>query len=134
MDCVFCKIIKGEIPCYKIYEDKKVLAFLDINPFSRGHTLLVPKKHSKWVWDLEEKDYLYLMKKVKEIAKAMQKEFKTDWIVEGIAGIEVPHAHIHIIPRKIDDGLGTFPQKVLEPKPPAEEMAEIAKRLREKLK
>ena len=129
MDCVFCKIANKEIPSYKIYEDEKVLAFLDINPFTQGHTLLIPKKHSKWIWDLSEEDYLYLMKKVKVIAKALEKTFNTEWIVEGVAGIDVPHSHIHIIPRQIGDGLGAFPNKLLDPKPTSEEMRGIAERI-----
>lgn len=131
--CIFCKIAKGEIPSYKVYENDDLLAFLDINPFSRGHILLIPKKHVKWVWDLDEKDYLNLMNAVKKIAKVMQEEFNTEWVVEGIAGIDVPHAHVHIIPRQIGDGLGAFPNKVLDPKPSEAEMKEIAEGLKGKI-
>jgi len=131
MDCIFCKIAKGEIPSYKVYEDADLLAFLDINPFSLGHTLIIPKKHFKWVWDMEQEDYLRLMAKVKYLAEALKKTFKTDWVVEGIAGIDVPHAHIHIIPRQIGDGLGAFPNKVLDPKPSGQEMEDTAKRIKE---
>ena len=130
MDCIFCKIAKGEIPSYKVYEDDNFLAFLDINPFAKGHTLIVPKKHVKWVWDLNGKDYSDLMSLAKKIALAMKKEFNTEWVVEGIAGIDVPHAHVHIIPRQIGDGLGAFPNKILDPKPAGEEMENIAARLR----
>jgi len=130
-NCIFCKIAKGEIPSHKVYEDADFLAFLDINPFSLGHILIIPKKHSKWVWDMEQKDYLALMGKVKYLAEALKKTFNTDWVVEGIAGIDVPHAHIHIIPRQIGDGLGAFPSKVLNPKPSEQEMQDIAKRIKE---
>jgi len=133
MDCIFCKIAQGEIPSYKVYEDNDFLAFLDINPFSRGHTLLIPKKHAKWIWDLDENDYSNLMNTVKKIARAMQKKFNTEWIVEGVAGIDVPHAHVHIIPRKIGDGLGAFPNKVLDPKPSEAEMKEIAEGIRKEI-
>lgn len=132
-DCIFCKIAKGEIPSYKVYEDDNFLAFLDINPFSKGHTLIIPKKHAKWIWDLNEKDYSDLMNAVKRIAAAMQKEFKTEWVVEGIAGIDVPHAHVHIIPRQIGDGLGAFPNVILNPKPSDEEMKEIAEGIKSKI-
>lgn len=131
MDCIFCKIANGEIPSHKVYEDADFLAFLDINPFSMGHTLIIPKKHSKWVWDMEQEDYLMLMGKVKYLADALKKTFYTDWVVEGIAGIDVPHAHIHIIPRQMGDGLGAFPNKVLNPKPSEQEMQDIAKRIKE---
>ena len=134
MDCIFCKIAKGEIPSHKVYEDADLLAFLDINPFSLGHTLIIPKKHSKWVWDMEQEDYLALMGRVKYLAEALKKTFNTDWVVEGIAGIDVPHAHIHIIPRQIDDGLGAFPSKVLNPKPLEQEMQDIAERIKENCK
>lgn len=126
MDCIFCKIAKGEIQSHKVYEDKDFFAFLDINPFTKGHTLVVPKKHAKWVWDLNEKDYSNLMSVAKRIAKAMQRRFNTEWIVEGIAGINVSHAHVHIIPRQIGDGLGAFPNKILDPKPSDQEMKDIA--------
>jgi len=133
MDCIFCKIGKGEIPSYKVFEDDDFLGFLDINPFTKGHTLLIPKKHAKWVWDLSEKDYSGLMNTARRITLAMQKTFNTEWVVEGIAGIDVPHAHVHVIPRQISDGLGAFPNKVLDPKPSAEEMKEIAEKIRKNL-
>lgn len=133
MDCIFCKIANGEIPSYRVYEDQDFMAFLDINPFSKGHTLLIPKKHAKWVWDLEDGDYLNLMAIVKKIAIALKAKFNTEWVVEGIAGIDVPHAHVHIIPRQINDGLGAFPNKVLNPKPNEEEMTQIAQGLRKEL-
>lgn len=133
MDCIFCKIGKGEIPSDVVYEDENFLAFLDINPFTKGHTLLIPKKHYKWVWDLEEKDYLGLMVAARKIARAIQKTFDTEWVVEGIAGVDVPHAHVHIIPRQMGDGLGAFPNKVLNPKPSAEEMKEIAEKIKKNI-
>lgn len=132
-DCIFCKIATGEVPSYKVYEDDNFIAFLDINPFTKGHTLLVPKKHAKWVWDLEEKDFLSLMGIVRRIAKALQQTFNTEWVVEGVAGIDMPHAHVHIIPREMDDGLGAFPNRVLSPKPTPQEMEEIAKKIKNNL-
>ncbi len=132
-DCIFCKIVAGEIPSYKVFEDDNFLAFLDINPFAKGHTLVIPKKHVKWVWDLNEEEYSDLFKKIKLIAKALEKTFNTEWIVEGIAGIDVPHAHVHVIPRQIGDGLGAFPNKVLDPKPSDEEMQKIAEGIKSKI-
>jgi histidine triad (HIT) family protein len=133
MDCVFCKIAKGEIPSYKVYEDKDFVAFLDINPFAKGHTLLIPKKHAKWVWDLSQKDNSDLMNLTKRIATAMAKRFNTEWVVEGVAGIDIPHAHVHIIPRKIGDGLGAFPSKILDPKPSGKEMEELAEGIKKEI-
>ena len=94
---VFTKIIEGEIPCYKIYEDDKTLAFLDINPESKGHTLVVPKKQVDKIYDLEDEDYDALMKTVKKLSKNMEEKFgaRTLW---KVIGTDVPHAHVHLIP------------------------------------
>jgi len=97
-DCIFCKIVKGEIPSYKVYEDDNFLAFLDINPQSPGHTQVIPKEHFRWVWDVSNAgEYFEVAKK---IAKAQQKAFNTDWILSKIIGDEVEHAHIWIFPNK----------------------------------
>jgi histidine triad (HIT) family protein len=96
MDCIFCKIIKGEIPSYKVYEDDNFLAFLDINPKSPGHTQVIPKTHYRWVWEVPNAgDYFEV---VKNIAVAQQKAFETDFILSKIVGDEVPHAHIWVFP------------------------------------
>src|SRR3989344_5626340 len=104
MDCIFCKIIKGEIPSYKIYEDNNFLAFLDINPRNKGHTLVIPKKHYRWVWDIPNIDKYY--KVVGKIANAMRKSLKTEFIVSLVLGEEVPHAHVWLVPRFENDGHG----------------------------
>ncbi len=132
-NCVFCKIIKGEIPTNKIYEDKDILAFLDANPFAKGHTLVIPKKHSKWVWDMDEKDYSYLTKKTKLLANILRKTFETDWVEEVIAGIGVEHSHIHLLPRQRNDGLGEVPTKPLSKKLTPEEMKQIAEKIKNNL-
>jgi len=96
MECVFCKIVKGEIPSHKVYEDDNFLAFLDIRPLSPGHTLVIPKKHYRWVWNVPEVgEYFEIAKK---IALAQGKAFGTDFILSKIVGDEVPHAHIWIYP------------------------------------
>ncbi|MDP6387971.1 MAG: HIT domain-containing protein [Candidatus Pacebacteria bacterium] len=102
-DCLFCKIIKGEIPSHKIYEDEHFLAFLDINPQSPGHTQIIPKKHFRWVWDLPECDkaspnYCDYVAVVQKIAKVIQGTFGTDAVWSKIIGDEVPHAHTWIFP------------------------------------
>lgn len=95
-DCIFCKIVAGEIPCHKVYEDETFLAFLDINPQSPGHTQVIPKKHIRWVWDTENTgEYFEVTKK---IALAQRKAFNTDFILSKIVGDEVPHAHIWVFP------------------------------------
>lgn len=95
-DCVFCKIIKGEIPSYKIYEDDKYLAFLDIRPISPGHTVVIPKEHCELVWDVDNSgEYFEICKK---IAKSFQEKSGNKYVYSFIHGEGVPHAHIHLIP------------------------------------
>jgi histidine triad (HIT) family protein len=101
-NCIFCKIIKGEIPSYKVYEDEDFLAFLDIHPQSAGHTQVIPKKHYRWVWDMPEVGSYFEV--VKKIALAQQKAFGTDFILSKIIGDEVPHAHIWVFPNSETSG------------------------------
>jgi len=129
MDCVFCKIAKGEIPCHKVYEDKDFLAFLDINPLNPGHTLVIPKKHYRWVWDIE--DIGEYFETIKKIAKALQKSMNTEWIVCDVAGVGVSHAHTHLVPRFDDDGHEEFLNLKNIKKISKEEMENIAKKIRE---
>ena len=95
-NCVFCKIIKGEIPAHKVYEDESFIAFLDINPESPGHTQVIPKDHYRWVWNVPNAGEYFEV--VKKIALAQQKAFDTDFILSKIIGDEVPHAHIWVYP------------------------------------
>ncbi len=95
-DCIFCKIILGEIPSYKVYEDNDFLAFLDINPQSPGHTQVIPKQHYRWVWNVPNAGKYFEV--VKKIALAQGKAFDTDWILSKIVGDEVEHAHIWVFP------------------------------------
>ena len=97
MDNVFSKIIRGEIPCYKIYEDEKNLAFLDIAPESKGHTLVVPKVDVDKVYELENEDYDALFHAVKKVAKHMEEVLGTRIIIK-VVGTDVPHAHVHLMP------------------------------------
>ena len=103
-DCIFCKIIKGEIPCHKVYEDDNFLAFLDINPVSLGHVLLIPKTHFRWVYDLPNcGEYWQVAQKLAINIK--NSELKPDYISFLTMGNEIEHAHIHIIPRKLGDSI-----------------------------
>ncbi|MFH1472928.1 MAG: HIT domain-containing protein [bacterium] len=96
LDCVFCKIVNKEIPAETVYEDEDFLAFLSIDPISPGHTLVIPKEHHRWVWDVPKAgEYFEVARK---IAKAQQKTFNTEMIRSQIFGEEVPHAHIWVFP------------------------------------
>ena len=102
-DCIFCKIVKGELPSYKVYEDEHFLAFLDINPQSPGHAQVIPKKHYRWVWDVPNiGEYFEVVKKV---ALAQKKAFNPEFIASKIVGTEVPHAHIWILPSYNTEGV-----------------------------
>ncbi len=103
-DCIFCKIASEEITSYKVYENDGFFAFLDVNPRNRGHTLVVPKEHIRWVWDVE--DIGGYMEVCRKIAMAMKKAFDTEYIACAVLGEDVPHAHIHLIPRFPKDGHG----------------------------
>ena len=98
MSSIFTKIIKGEIPCYKINEDADFLAFLDVNPNAKGHTLCVPKQEIDKIFDLEDDLYLGLMQFSKKVAVALEKTIHCNRIGMAVIGLEVPHAHVHLIP------------------------------------
>ena len=97
MSSIFTKIIQGEIPCYKIYEDDKTFAFLDIHPEVKGHTLVVPKNEVDKIYELPEEDYLALMDTVKKLSAHMEKVLGTRTLWKVI-GTDVPHAHVHLLP------------------------------------
>lgn len=113
-DCIFCKIIAGEIPSYKIYEDEYTYAFLDIAGDAVGHTLVIPKKHYTNVLDIPEKEYLHVMKTVQKISQHYVKLGYTGVNIMNASGKDaqqsVFHLHFHIFPRKQDDGLDTWPK------------------------
>lgn len=121
-DCIFCKIVAGEIPCYKIYEDDLFLGFLDINPRVFGHTLLIPKKHYKWVYDVPEFDKYWLA--ALKITNVFKKEFDTEFVTYGTHGLDISHAHIHILPRK--DESEFLPNEI---KISPEEMKKLAEKI-----
>lgn len=98
MDSLFTKIVKGEIPCHKIYEDDLTLAFLDIHPIQPGHTLVIPKKQVVYVWDLDDITYKALMDTTKKVAIQIRMITRKPYVGEQIKGIDIPHAHIHLIP------------------------------------
>jgi len=95
-DCIFCKIVAGEIPSYKVYEDEQFLAFLDIHPQTPGHVQIIPKEHYRWVWDVPNGGAYFEL--AQKIARAQRKVFDTEWILSKVIGDEVPHAHMWVFP------------------------------------
>ncbi|WP_395051268.1 HIT family protein [Flavobacterium sp.] len=126
MSSIFTKIIKGEIPCYKIAEDDNFLAFLDVNPNAKGHTLCVPKQEIDKIFDIEDDLYLGLMQFSKKIAIALEKTVPCKRIGMAVIGLEVPHAHVHLIPLN-EMGEMTFKHKVSLTKEEFETLAESIK-------
>ena len=95
---IFTKIINGEIPCHKIYEDDKTFAFLDIHPITDGHILVIPKAEVEFAWDLADDDYEALMATVKKIARHVRKVLTVPYVGVKVLGVDVPHTHVHVIP------------------------------------
>ena len=98
MGSLFLKIVSGEIPSYKVAEDEHFLAFLDINPNAKGHTLCIPKKETDKLFDLSEQEYLDLMRFSRKVAKAIEKVVDCKRVGLSVIGLEVPHVHVHLIP------------------------------------
>lgn len=98
MSSIFTKIINGEIPAYKVAEDDNYLAFLDVNPNAKGHTLCIPKQEIDKIFDMEEEHYLGLMKFSRKVAKAIEKTVPCKRVGVAVIGLEVPHTHVHLIP------------------------------------
>ncbi|WP_419212858.1 HIT family protein [Maribacter sp. X9] len=126
MATIFTKIINGEIPCYKVAEDKNFLAFLDINPNAKGHTLCIPKKEVNKILDLDEETYVGLMKFSRKVGKALERAVDCKRIGLTVIGLEVPHVHVHLIPLN-EMKEATFQQKV---ELSEEEFNEIAEAIR----
>ena len=111
MATIFSRIIAGEIPCYKIAENDRFFAFLDINPLVKGHTLVVPKQEVDYIFDLSDEDLAAMHVFAKHVALAIQKAFPCKKVGEAVIGLEVPHAHIHLIPiQKESDMLFSNPK------------------------
>jgi len=136
MECIFCKIVDGEIPAVKVLDEERVVAFMDINPSSKGHMLVVPKNHAENIFEIPESDLTALIKAVKRCAKAVKEALNAEGItilqLNGKASDQiVPHLHIHIIPRWKNDGL---PISSWEMKPgDMEEIKNIAREVQEHL-
>ena len=131
MASIFSKIIAGEIPAYKIAEDDDFLAFLDINPLAKGHTLVIPKKEIDYIFDMEDPLYGELFVFAKKVAKGIKAVVPCDKVGMTVIGLEVPHAHIHLIPiHSIYDMDFSKPKLKFSP----EQFTEIARQISEKIK
>jgi len=125
---IFSKIIAGEIPCHRVYEDDKHLAFLDINPLAMGHVLCVPKMEVDYMYDLTEDALADLWKFTKPVAKAIDKSMDCLRVGSAVIGLEVPHVHIHLIPLQSVEDINFSRPKL---NPSKEELADIAQRIRD---
>jgi histidine triad (HIT) family protein len=129
MSSIFTKIVNGEIPAYKIAEDDRYLAFLDVNPNAKGHTLCIPKQEINKIFDMEEDHYLGLMQFSRKVAKAIEKTVPCKRIGVAVVGLEVPHVHVHLIPLHDMDDM-RFQRKVTLTK---EEFETLAQQIQEQL-
>lgn len=130
MGSIFTKIIRGEIPCYKIAEDDNFFAFLDINPLAPGHTLVVPKREEDYIFDLEDAELSGILVFAKKVAKAIEAVIPCERIGVSVIGLEVPHAHVHLIPIK---GLHDMNFAKERPKLTQEEFVDIANKISSKV-
>ena len=128
-DSIFTKIITGAIPSHKVYEDDLTVAFLDIHPVQSGHVLVVPKKQMDHFDDLPDEDYQAVWQTVKKIAKAQKKAFNPNRVGVQVVGLDVPHAHIHVIPFNSLDEYRNVPNMNAEPN--HEELAVVANKIKE---
>ena len=127
---IFSKIIAGDIPCYKIAEDEHYLAFLDISPLQKGHTLCIPKREVDYIFDLPDEELAGLQVFAKKVAIAIKKAFPCAKVGQCVLGLEVPHAHIHLVPMQTEADM-RFTNQHLSLTP--EEFQEIAERIRQEL-
>ena len=127
MATVFTRIVKGEIPCYKIAEDENFLAFLDVSPLAKGHTLVVPKKETDYIFDIPTEEHQSLWKFAQKVAIAIGKAVPCKRVGVAVIGLEVPHAHIHLIPmNKVSDMNFASPKLSFS----AEAMDDVATKIR----
>ena len=124
---IFSRIVKGEIPSYKCAENEKFYAFLDINPLQKGHTLVIPKREVDYIFDMEDEEIAEFQVFAKRVAIAIKKAFPCVKVGQAVLGLEVPHAHIHLVPMQSEKDL-IFSNKKLELS--KEEFEEIAERIR----
>jgi histidine triad (HIT) family protein len=127
-DCIFCKIVKGEIPADVVYEDDRVIAFLDIKPVNPGHALVIPKSHHPTILETPDNVVSDIFVKAKKLMAAIKEVVNADYVVLSVVGVDVPHFHLHLIPRYHEDGMQNFwPTKESK----KEESKKIAAKIRE---
>ena len=131
MASIFSKIVAGEIPCYKVAEDENHLAFLDISPVAEGHTLVIPKKEVDYLFDLSDDEYVALMMFARKVAKGIGKAIDCKRVGEAVIGLEVPHAHVHLVPINKESDMDFFKEKY---KFTPEVMSSIANRIAKEIK
>ncbi|MBI4155358.1 HIT family protein [Candidatus Woesearchaeota archaeon] len=107
-NCVFCKIVNGQIPADKIYEDKDIIAFLDINPVNYGHSLVIPKQHFEMMYDVPNEVLNKVFVKAKELMVIIKKAMNADYVAVSVVGVDVPHFHVHLVPRYFNDGMANL--------------------------
>jgi histidine triad (HIT) family protein len=127
MSSIFTRIINGEIPCYKIAESENCFAFLDINPLAKGHTLVVPKKETDYIFDISDEEYEMLWTFAKKVSKAVEAAVTCKRIGIAVIGLEVPHAHIHLIPMNRVSDMNFANPKL---KFPDDEMQKLSEKIR----
>ncbi|MBQ2878636.1 MAG: HIT family protein [Bacteroidaceae bacterium] len=130
MATIFSRIVAGEIPSYKVAEDEQFYAFLDINPLAKGHTLVIPKREVDYIFDLDDEEIAAMQVFAKKVACAIKRVFPCIKVGQAVLGLEVPHAHIHLVPMQSErDMLFTNPKLQLTP----EEFSEIANKIKNEI-
>ena len=127
-DCIFCKIVDGEVPAHIVFENSDYMAFLDINPHVEGHTIVIPKKHYRWVYDI--KNIGEYWETIQTVTKQIDRALKPEFLNYFTYGMDAPHAHVHILPRKSMKEKDILPK---QPKdmPSTEELHKLAKKIRD---
>lgn len=125
-NCLFCKIIDGEVPCHKVWQDDQHLAFLDINPIQEGHTLVIPKTHAPYLFDLDDANYQSLLTASKKVAKRLKEVLNVPRIGVAVEGFAVDHVHVHLIPLT---GAGQLNPELAKPADQTE-LAKLAEKIR----
>jgi histidine triad (HIT) family protein len=126
VDCIFCKIVSGEVSHNKVFENKNFIAFLDTNPLQEGHLLLIPKKHTDYIFDIPDEEYTELFALAKKIAKPLRKVLNSKRIGIAVEGFGVPHAHVHLIPINQAHAMDPCKQKPAN----KEDLSKLASRIR----
>jgi histidine triad (HIT) family protein len=129
--CVFCDIVSGKIPAKKIYEDDNFIGFLDISPLTPGHTLMISKKHVENFWELDDKTAGEIFIRVKQVSAKLMKKLGAERVMLAVLGVDVPHVHIHLVPRYPGDGHGGAINFKMRASLSPEQMDQIVKKLKD---